>query len=139
MDDVKDEIFKQQELITSFTGENEFTFAVPFGEKPEGYREYFSSDTWLSPYKMIGSLNVGWNPIKSPFSVNFDAYSINRITVGDDEVELHYWLDHFVNAPKMRYISDGYTDMISIPQSFTENFNREKFENSTYKINIYED
>lgn len=139
MDEVKDEIFKQQEIITSFNKDHEFTFAVPFGEKPEGYRDYFSSDTWLSPYKMIASLNVGWNPIKSPFSVNFDPYSINRITVGDDEVELHYWLDHFVNAPKMRYISDGYADMISIPKSFTENFNREKFEHSSYKINIYED
>lgn len=138
MDAVKEEIFKQQELITGFTKENEFTFAVPFGEKPEGYREYFSSDIWLKPYRMIASLNVGWNPIKSPFSVNFDPYSINRITVGEDEAELHFWLDYFVDTPKMRFISDGYMDMISIPESFTENFNRDKFETANYRINIYQ-
>lgn len=135
-DEVKRQILEQQKYISSYTDINNFTFSVPFGVKPDNFDELVSDQSWLKPYKMTASLNVGWNPIKSPYSVNFNPFSINRITVGDDEAELHFWLDEMKDS-KNRFVSDGNPDVITVPSDYAENLNRDKLEKD-FKIVVYD-
>ncbi len=59
-------IVEEGKLLESYTGQRAFHFAVPFGEKPKKYFEWLEEDGFLGKYKMLSSLNVGWNPAPSP-------------------------------------------------------------------------
>ncbi len=108
-------IVEEGELLEGLTGQTTFHFAVPFGEKPKAYFDWLKEDDFLGKYKMLSSLNVGWNPAPSPYDANFNRYSINRITCGEDNCELHYWLDVLRDNPKRRYISDGNPRIVTVP------------------------
>ncbi|MCK8058322.1 MULTISPECIES: polysaccharide deacetylase family protein [unclassified Fusibacter] len=113
-------IVKQAEYLEALNGNSSFHFSVPFGQKPKDYFELVKGEGWLAPYRMVSSVNVGWNPIKSPFDTRFDAYDLNRITVGDDDYELNFWLDYFKDNPGRRFISDGLKDVITINKETME-------------------
>lgn len=68
-------------------------------------------------YAHISAVNVGWNPIVPYGHLKFNPKSINRITCGDDDFELQYWLDYFDNHPEKRYISDGDPETLVIPNT----------------------
>jgi len=99
--------------------------SLPYGLRPKGDLEsYLYNGTYEElTYEIVSAVNVGWNPIASPASVKFDASSINRITCGSDEAELHYWLDYFVNKPERRYYSDGDPSTIVVPVDQLESVN----------------
>lgn len=134
LEDAKEQIILQQEFIETLTGEKEFDFALPFGEKPQDYLELVKSD-WLKPYKMRSSVNVGWNPINSIYNIEFNPHNINRITCGEDASEFYYWLEYFKKNPKKRFISDGVSDMITIKKEDKNKLNKNYFNN--FLINEY--
>ncbi len=119
-DKVAQIIVEQAEILEGVTGQTEFHFAVPFGEKPKQYFDWIAEENWLGRYKMLSSLNVGWNPAPSPYDVDFNRYSINRITCGEDDFELFYWLDILKNHPEKRYISDGNPTLVTLPASLAD-------------------
>ena len=97
--------------------------SLPYGIRPvEAYRDSLWSGSYEeSNYEIISAVNVGWNPISSPAHVDFNPKSINRITCGDDEAELHFWLDQLALHPERRYYSDGDSNTVVVPASKAEN------------------
>ena len=91
--------------------------SLPYGFRPKGDLEshLYNGSYEEITYEIVSAVNVGWNPIASPAASKFDATSINRITCGSDEAELHYWLDYFVNKPERRYYSDGDPSTVVVP------------------------
>jgi len=71
-------------------------------------------------YDYLSGVNVGWNPTRPYGHINFNARSINRVTCGDDDFELNYWLDYLDAHPEKRYYSDGDPSTIVIPADFKE-------------------
>lgn len=122
-----EQIVKQCDWLFGFNGQLSFHFSLPFGKKPEGYLERVSKDAWLEPYKMMSSVNVGWNPTASPFDMAFNPLDINRVTVGDDPYELHFWLDYFEKHPEERFISDGLVDVITLPDQYQQDVDVKKY------------
>lgn len=94
----------------------------PKGLKPdESIRQYvFSGQYDGQSYSHISGVNVGWNPTVPYGHHKFNAQSINRVTCGDDDFELQYWLDYFDNHPEKRYISDGNPDTLVIPEHMVD-------------------
>ncbi len=135
-DNVARVIIEQGQILEDATGQKSFHFAVPFGEKPEQYFDWIEEDGWLGEYKMLSSLNVGWNPAPSPYDKNFERYSINRITCGEDDFELFYWLDILQNHPEKRYISDGNPTLVTVPAALADDL---ALQNSTQKPIIYDE
>lgn len=137
VEEAKEEIVGQAKRLEPFTGSKAFHFALPFGQKPLNYGDLVKGD-WLGDYKMISSVNVGWNPVPSIFDKDFDVHNINRVTCGEDEVELYFWLDNFEAVPKTRFISDGMPGVITFPLSQKEHFDS-KFASRGMKPAVYDD
>ena len=99
--------------------------SLPYGFRPKGELEshLYNGSYEEITYEIVSAVNVGWNPIASPAASKFDATSINRITCGSDEAELHYWLDYFVNKPERRYYSDGDPSTVVVPLDQLESVN----------------
>lgn len=96
--------------------------SIPYGVRPaESLRKYmFDGEYNGIAYHNVSAVNVGWNPIYSPSHIKFNPLSINRITCGDENAELHYWLDYFEANPEKRYYSDGNPNRIVIPEEYKE-------------------
>ena len=117
------------------------TIALPFGTRPKndaltGFLREGSYDG--VDYNNIAILNVGWNPAYSPYDSRFDFESIPRIRASEmkvDNVGMYNYIDYFDNNPGERFISDGFPEIITIPEEKLE-FIREDLEKEIY---IYED
>jgi len=96
--------------------------SLPFGHRPaEAYRNYLWQGSYEdTSYNIVSAVNVGWNPIASPATSKFNPKSINRITCGDDHMELNYWLDDLKNNPGKRFYSDGDPSKVVVPESQLE-------------------
>lgn len=138
LESAKEEILSQAKRLEKYTNSKSFNFSVPFGEKFEGFEEKMKTD-FLGEYKMKSSVNVGWCPNQSPYDKEFDPHSIFRITTGDDDYELHFWLDYLEQNKNERYISDGDDNYLSVPKSQEEKLNKQKAEEHGLKINLYDD
>jgi len=69
-------------------------------------------------YNNEAILLIGSNPAPSPFSFDFDFLGIPRIKASEINVEnqgIYDWIDFFKKYPERQYISDGDTDIITIP------------------------
>jgi peptidoglycan/xylan/chitin deacetylase (PgdA/CDA1 family) len=89
----------------------------PKGLKPKDDRieSVFKGSYDGIDYSYVSGVNVGWNPTRPFGHVKFNGRSINRVTCGDDDFELNYWLDYFDDNPSRRYYSDGDPSTIVIP------------------------
>lgn len=96
--------------------------SLPYGIRPsETLLENVFTGTYEEvSYNNVSAVNVGWNPTKSPLHKDFNPRSINRITCGDDDFELTYWMDYFNEHPEKRYISDGDKRTHVVPESQLE-------------------
>lgn len=98
--------------------------SIPFGERPKSLEDYLWSGSYDDrPYKIDSAVNVGWNPINSPAHHKFNARSINRITCGDDHMELNWWLDDLKNKPSKRYYSDGDPNTVVVSEDRLDTVN----------------
>ncbi len=138
IEQAKEEILSQAKRLEAYTGEKRFSFSVPFGEKFDDYDKKIKEGL-LGDYYMISSVNVGWCPTYSVYSKDFNELSIDRITCGEDDFELYYWLDDLKNNPEKRFISDGIASAITIPSSLYENYDRERFLNTENRVIVYDD
>lgn len=135
LDQAKEEILSQARRLEEYTGSKQFSFALPFGEKFDNYEETIRSG-WLGDYEMLSSVNVGWSPIVSFYSKDFNPLNLNRITCGEDEFELSYWLNELNESPD-RYVSDGVRAVITLPESRYEEVDQTKIRNLNKRVILY--
>lgn len=124
---IQEGIGKQIEIIKNTLPEYEVnTYALCYGERPntDELSAYLEKGSYNDiDYKNIAILNVGWNPVNSPISNEFNPLSLPRIRASEmkvDNVGMYNWIEYFNENPKKRYISDGIEEIITIPKSLEE-------------------
>ena len=104
------------------------TLALPFGSRPKNKDLYKYLETGSHEginYKNIAILNVGWDPYKSPYHKDFNPLAIHRIRASELQkyvqgVGMYDWLNQFKKGSRIRYISDGNPDLVTVPENFKE-------------------
>ena len=104
------------------------TLALPFGSKPKDK----SLMTYLekgihegTAYQNIAILEVGWDPYKSPYHKDFNPLAIHRVRASDLEkyvkgVGLYDWLAQFEKGSRVRYVSDGDSNTVTVPERYQD-------------------
>lgn len=102
--------------------------ALPFGERPNDEREQYiiSGEFEGIKYNNIAVLKVGWKPEVSAINKKFNFKSINRVQSGDNKFQLTYYLDQYEKNPRKRFISDGNSNIITVPLDKAELIDEEK-------------
>lgn len=80
-------------------------------------------------YKNIAILNVGARPSLSPINKEFNPYSIPRVRASEmnvDNLGLYDWLNRFDKYPEKKFISDGNSDIVTVPKAYESNIDMEK-------------
>lgn len=119
-----------EELI-DYKDYNVNTLALPFGSRPKDkdLMNYLVEGIYDKvKYSNIGILNVGWNPAYSPYDNRFDFGSIPRIRASEmkvDNVGMYNYIEYFDNNPGERFISDGFPDLITVPDDKAGHINSE--------------
>jgi peptidoglycan/xylan/chitin deacetylase (PgdA/CDA1 family) len=133
-DGIRTALGQNEALIDSYIDNHDMIhLSLPYGIRPsEGHWEYVKEGIYESTsYQILSSVNVGWNPIKSPIHMSFNPYSLNRVTVGEDDFELNYWLDYFLDNPSKKFISDGDPNTWVVPSGQIESINETKIDQVT--------
>ena len=124
-EDLEEEIGGQAQYLEGFIRDKSYsvdTLALPFGIRPkdESLRGLLTEGSYNGiNYKNIAILNVGWNPGFSPYDTRFDFESIPRIRASEmkvDNVGMYNYIEYFDNNPGERFISDGYAEIITVPE-----------------------
>lgn len=99
------------------------TMAKPFGIAPENVALLESGSYEGGSYELAGTLDVGSDPSVSPYSADFDPYSINRIRSGPKDkpvdTDSTWWLDGLEDGTWTPFVSDGDPNTISYPADST--------------------
>ncbi len=104
------------------------TMALPFGSRPKDKElyKYLEKGSFEGvDYKNIAILNVGWDPYKSPYHTDFNPLAIHRIRASDLQkyvqgVGMYDWINHFDKGSRVRYVSDGDVNTVTIPDNYQE-------------------
>lgn len=128
-EELQKEIGHQAEYIKSFVDDESYkinTLALPFGSRPkdESLTEFLREGSYEGKeYNNIAILNVGWNPAFSPYDTRFNYESIPRIRASEmkvDNVGMYNYIEYFDNNPDERFISDGFSEIITVPEDKLE-------------------
>ncbi|MCF8011082.1 MAG: polysaccharide deacetylase family protein [Clostridiales bacterium] len=92
------------------------TLAIVQDGVPEPYNLLVEGKYKETEYKHLGVVKWAWRDAYSPYHKDFDPYHIQRIQVFQDhgESSLVNWLNRIEHR---RYVSDGNTKIVSIPES----------------------
>jgi len=133
---IQKEIAGIVELVNKYLpGYEVNTLALPFGSRPkdDSLSHLLKEGSFNGvSYNNIAILNVGWDPYKSPYHVDFNPLAIHRVRGSDLEkytqgVGMYDWLDRFDRGERTRFISDGNPDIITIPANFEEVIDKNRF------------
>jgi hypothetical protein len=134
-DDYKEEKYTDPQMVMASLGKNVAfletfleagavnTLALPYGHRPKDDTAevaLFDGSYEGTEYENVAVLNVGWDPDKSPYHMDFDPTSIHRVRASEtnvDNVGLYDWLAYFDKHPSQRYISDGDLEIVTVPES----------------------
>lgn len=105
--------------------------ALPFGGKPKDALKPLLISDPNKTYKNIAIVQVGWDPYKSPYSVDFDPYAIHRIWGSDYEENvkgfgLNDWISGLQKGKRVKFISDGDPNKVTVPVSFKDKIDIKK-------------
>lgn len=102
------------------------TLSLPFGSRPkEDSLNPYIAEGSDSQYKNIAIVEVGWDPYKSPYHVDFDAKAIHRVR-GSDLQEyvqgtgLEDWIGRLESGSRVKFISDGSPDKVVVPEEYKD-------------------
>ncbi|MDO4799574.1 MAG: polysaccharide deacetylase family protein [Bacillota bacterium] len=101
------------------TGVRMDSLALPFGIFPtDANASYATKGTYEGKeYHHRAVLMVGWRPGWALYHVNSDPEALYRVQSGDGDLQLKTWLDQYEADPSLRFISDGFADVITVPES----------------------
>jgi hypothetical protein len=134
-DDYKEEKYTDPQMVMASLGKNVAfletfleagavnTLALPYGHRPKDDAAevaLFDGIYEGTEYENVAVLNVGWDPDKSPYHMDFNPRSIHRVRASEtnvDNVGLYDWLAYFDKHPSQRYISDGEIEIVTVPDS----------------------
>ncbi len=128
-DTIREQIGSQAQFLKILLGRDDYdvnTLALPYGERPSdpSLAAYLISGSHAGTvYNNIAVMNVGWNPGRSPYDTRFDHSSIPRIRASEmkvDNVGLYDYIDYFDKNPDQRFISDGISQIITVPEENME-------------------
>lgn len=98
--------------------------AIPFGVSPvDEFKSYMLEGSYEGyEYKTEMALEVGWYPSYSVFDSRFNCKSVPRIRGSKtaDSSESEEWFAHFEEKPYLRFISDGYEEIVTVPSDWEE-------------------
>jgi hypothetical protein len=101
--------------------------AIPFGVSPDDeFKDYMYEGSYEGyEYKTEVALEVGWYPSYSVFDSRFDGKSVPRIRGSKtaDTSESEEWFAHFEEKPYLRFVSDGYEGVVTVPADWEEIIN----------------
>ncbi len=142
-EDLQKEIGAQAQYLEGFIKEEGYvvnTIALPFGSRPkdDSLTGFLKEGTYEGiSYENIAILNVGWLPAHSPYDTRFNFESIPRIRASEmkvDNVGMYNYIEYFDKYPSERFISDGFPEIITIPDDKVELITT----NSDKEIYVYE-
>jgi peptidoglycan/xylan/chitin deacetylase (PgdA/CDA1 family) len=100
------------------------TFVIPYGQRPKGdLNDYLVSGEYNGvSYNHIAVLEVGSHPAYSVYDRRFDFSSIPRIRASntDEPQESADWFEYFEKNPHLRFVSDGFEHVVTVPQDMLE-------------------
>ncbi len=112
------------------------TFALPFGSRPkdEALWSYLvSGEHEEVSYHHVAVLEVGWDPYHSPYHEDFDGSRIRRVRASETKVDgvgMYDWMSTFESGSRIRYISDGNPDVVTIPKERVDHLSSDISEES---------
>lgn len=141
-EEMEREIGGQAQIIESYiTSEYSVnTMALTYGSRPkdEALKPYLAQGSYEGiPYENIVLLNVGSNPSKSPYHLEFNPLSVPRIRASETDTEglgLYDYLESFIQHPERRYISDGVIEIVTVPSQYADQVRVPE----SYQLNTYE-
>jgi hypothetical protein len=101
------------------------TLGLPLGIWPANRALAYSGEYNGRPYEYKGVLNVIGGPSPSPFDVEFDPLSINRIIVTPGALTRN--LTAYERQPERRFVSDGAVSTITVPPNLADQVARARW------------
>ena len=99
--------------------------AYPFGIRPRASLRHYAlqGEYYGVPYSYAWALRVGNTGVPAvPHHVNFDPSNVSRVVASDDSTyyyivpDLGHLLRVFEQNPRLRFISDGDPDVVTVPR-----------------------
>lgn len=102
-------------------GYEEYSIALPLGEKPQDPAVLVSGEYGGVSYHFLASLLVGSDPAPAPNDRKFDPMNLPRVQVlalahKEGSVGSEAWMQFFRDNPECRYRSDGDPSTVTIPR-----------------------
>ncbi len=118
-----------QEYIPEYTIN---TLSLPFGSRPkdDSLNAYIAKGS-ENQYENIAIVEVGWDPYKSPYHVDFNPEAIHRVR-GSDLQEyvkgtgLDDWIGRLEAGTRVKFISDGSPDKVVVPEEYQNKIDMNK-------------
>ncbi len=124
-----------EEIISDYNIESH---ALAFGAWPgdDSQEEYVYEGEYDGiTYEHEAILNVGAEPAHSPFHSEFDPLDLPRVRADQDGMD--QWLGYYEDNPHKRYVSDGRTDTITVPEELEDELDQEFLEYEQWEITTY--
>lgn len=126
--DIETQLGYQAEYLETYTpvGYKVNTLALPYGSRPKNkdLEIYLQKGMYEDySYENIAILNVGWFPALSPYHIDFNALSLPRVRASEmnvDNVGMYNYLSYYDENPNEKFVSDGNTDIITIPDDLVD-------------------
>lgn len=104
------------------------TLALPHGSNPkdEFIESMLKGEYEGNEYETIAVLDVGWRPAYSPFDTLTNFNSLYRVTASEINVGncgMNDYFKSYEENKRERFISDGNSDVVTIPQRHREYLN----------------
>ncbi|MFT9497735.1 polysaccharide deacetylase family protein [Anaerosolibacter sp.] len=134
---IQKEIAAIPKMVNKYLPEYQINLlALPFGSRPKdkSLYSYLEKGSYEDiQYRNIAVLNVGWDPYKSPYHKEFDPLSIHRVRASDLQqyvqgVGMYDWFKQFEKGNRVRYISDGDPEVVTVPENYKEVIDSSKIE-----------
>lgn len=124
-------VMKTKEILPDYEVQS---LALPYGAAPKGedYKYVVSGSYEGFSYDHKAVLLVGSNPAPSPNSIKFNPQRLPRVRGSEMLVAgtgLYDYIKYFEKNPHKKYISDGDTNTITIPESEIDNIDKDRLVN----------